>query len=372
MSLDENAEHTIPKTYPLAFQKSDSFSYHIDIESKIDEILIAKIMQQAPGIVNIMERKGLNLYHPFINRILERHKLSSININRSSSYTVVKKNSLRLSTFYKLMFFLKVFGKKGYLLTDAVNEGKDVHEVDDALSMENATLSLVCGYVVKGKNLENLKKRYSQVPFIFVHEAQTDEEYWEKMTRLLQLSHTRMEPLDPDHCFHIYKFKRPLSKDQIIKIFTDFFKTTLNITCTFEKDDVRPFEDDIESFTSYIDNFEEIIKQLPLIDSPIFQINDLTFRLKYDGDRSLVRVMAFFAIDVDFEKLHNDEKFCMNLPQPCCPRKMRFKKVWQPRCIQCIENNISYALLNAIEVHFSNDIIIKGFQLGLVARYYPW
>lgn len=369
MPLDLDAEYTIPKTFPAAFQNESSFSYHVDIESKIEKELISLIMIQPPGMVNIMERKGLNLYHPFVDRILEKHQISSYNINHS--YTIIKQIQKGLLNFLVFALFLKRVSKKGYLLTDAVNEGKDLKKVNETLSFEDTALVLVCGYVVNKNNLDDLKWRYPKITFKFVHESSTKEDYQDKMTRLIQLSHTRIEPLDRDQCYHVYKYKRPLSNNQILSIFSNFFNSTVNSHCTFEKDDIKPFEQEIENFTAYFENFNELKNKVILLNSPVFEIKDLIFRLKHEGNRALILIMAIFTVDINLDKLREDKDFCANLPHHCCPKDYKAKEMFFPRCIQCIENNLSYILLNAIEAKFSNDIIIKGFQLGLVGRYYP-
>ncbi|MGA2918111.1 hypothetical protein [Methanoregula sp.] len=371
MTLDEGAENTISNKFPAAFQNR-SFSYHIDIESKLNDLLIAKIMNEKSGVVNIVERKGLNLYHPFINRILERHTISSYCVNRSESYTVVKKISRDLSLILDIKFFLRI-RKKGYLLTDAVDEGKDIRDIDEILKHDNINLSLVCGYVCKDKNLGQLKARYPNVTFEFVHRSETDDAYWNEITHLVQLSHTRMEPLDRDHCFHVYRFKRELTNPQSLEIFVNFFRNSIGIPCIFEKDTIKPFDERIESYTAYFDDVDlsPLYNKLQMLQSPNFSIIAFYFRLKFDVDRGLVRILPYFEVDVDMKKLVADEFFCSKLPHLCCPKKNLLKSRLNTRCVQCIENNLAYVLLNSIEAQFSNDPLTKGYRMSLVANHYP-
>jgi hypothetical protein len=370
MTLDMDSENNIPNKFPVAFQ-NDSFVYHIDIESKLNDLIDRKLMRAKPGVVKIMERKGLNLFHPFIDRIVERHSVSTLNINKSSLFTVEKTIQNRISRLFRFLALLKIVKHSGYLLTDAVNGGKDVRDVNDVLSQDNTKLVLVCGYLCKKQSLENIRPIYPGVQFEFVHYAETEEDYWNEITRLTQLSHTRLEPLDRDHCYHIYKFKSDLTKDQTLEIFTNFFQNTLGMPCIFEEDSIRPYENKVQSYTAYFHDLSPLNEKISMIQSPDFDIETpLFFRLKFDGTRSLVRIMPFFEVSVDIKSLVNDKSFCSKLPNLCCPKSC-LKNRPSVRCVQCIENNLAYMLLGGIKEQFSNDPIIRGYHIRLVAEYYP-
>lgn len=232
-------------------------------------------------------------------------------------------------------------------------------------------LSVVCGYFCNYENLEELKKCYPKVAFEFVFEAKSYEEYWTGITHLMQLSQTRMEPLDRDHCFHLYRLENELSKEQILSIFTHFFQNTLETPCVFDNDPIKPFDEGIESYTAYLDDLHQLSTKLQLNNSQIFEINQLFLRLKIDGETAFTRIMPYFEIDVNLENLRNDEEFCSKLHNPCCQMKSYMKNGLQTRCAQCIENNLAYILLNGIEAYFSNNPPTRGFHLSLEGRHYP-
>jgi hypothetical protein len=374
MGLDIEAENNIPNKFPVAFQ-NNSFIYHIDIESKLDELLISKIMKAKPGVVKILERKGLNLFHPFIDRIVEKHTISSVNFNKSSSYTFEKTITNQFSRILNIpAVYLKIGTKKGYLLTDAVDEGKDVRVVNDILDCDNTKLTLVCGYVCKKSNFENLKRCYPDVEFAFIHWAESDDAYWNEITRLTQLSHTRLETLDRDHCYHIYKFKNNVTEALILEMLRRYFHNLAGISCIFEEDTIKPLEEGVTSYTAYFieeDELNIISKKMSMPSSPYFNFETPFFlRVKFDTARSLFRIMPFFEVSVNIENMMKDDDSCKELPYLCCSQSS-WKKHIHTKCVQCIENNCSRIMLRGLDAYISIDPLVKIYHISTVGTYYP-
>jgi len=368
--MDEDAENSIRTRFPAAFQNGQ-FVKLIDIEAEINDLINKNIMSEKAANVAIMERKGVNLYHPFMNRILEKHTISSINFGKLSHITFVKQITRTLPIIHKIKAILKINTKKTFLLTDAVDEGKEVREVIKHLAYENSELTKVCGYVCKKEGIEKLKKIYPAITFSFVHEANDDKEYWNEITRLIQLSQTRLEPLDRDHCFSIYKFKSGMTNDQMIGLFNNILTEKLGYEINFEEDFLVPLEEEIESATLEIENIPQFIESFQIPVSEIFDIYRVIFRIRFDKNRNLFRSFCYFEIEIDTNKLSDNEKFCSELVNKCCPDG-KGKKIITSVCVQCVENNLSSIVLDGVNQVISQHPISKQYNMQVVSQYSPY
>lgn len=155
-------------------------------EEDISELIRKEILSEERTNIYVDNRIGLVLFHPFINSIILKHKLSTINLNgRTSNYSIKDVTASE---------------KKSILLTDAIGNGNEVRKI---LRTSKISFSKVCGYIAKKKGIVKLQKEFPNTDFKFILEVEDDKTYKEGLWRLIPVYHSRMEPLDSDHPFQL-------------------------------------------------------------------------------------------------------------------------------------------------------------------------
>ena len=197
---------TIPRDFrtifPSVFEK-DPFEIVSLIEGELSKLVYEEILSESPTVVYIVERKGVNLFHPFFNAIVERHHIGAIRLYKNSKILRIKGCT-------------SANAKESILITDAIGSGAEVSTICDALndiSDSDIPISKVCGYVAKKSGIDELRKKFPHITFKFIHEAEGDGTYNNVLWMLTPVYHSRLEPLDSEHPFYLYRFTSRIGED---------------------------------------------------------------------------------------------------------------------------------------------------------------
>jgi len=167
-----------------------------NIEKKLEEFVFKEITSQYSNIY-VLERKGLNLFLPYLDLSRKSYGINSIKLLYNSNITRVNCYSVNNKK------------KENVLLTDAIGEGKEVDSTIRNLSkfFPEKNISKVCTYLAKKEGLDKLIEKYPSIQFNHIKMATNSEEYWEEHKRLLCVYHNRMEPIDGEHPYILFDIK---------------------------------------------------------------------------------------------------------------------------------------------------------------------
>lgn len=221
------------------------------IDKEIFSFFNKEVITETDLNVMPIERKGLNLFHPYLSNIEGLRNIISI---KPLSYHQGPK-SLRYQ-------FFSVFNlnKGNILLTDAIATGSEIQRILQGSAFNLKALggfNKVCGYLALRSALDNLEREFPNISFRFFKIVDTYEEYYEEHNKIIYVYQKRMEPIDEEHPFIILDVQPNIEFDelkiQIEKIITDRYG-----------DDFELIDNDIGidlkyNFTIYFNNPDDIL-----------------------------------------------------------------------------------------------------------------
>ena len=352
--------------FPEVFER-DWFEIASIIEGELSELVYEEILPESPTDVYVVERKGVNLFHPFFNTIVERHHIGSI-------------RSYKISQIVRIKGYTPTDAKESILLTDAIGSGDEVSTICTILNDLKIPIYKVCGYIAKKKSINELQKRFPQITFKFIHEVEDYETYKKVLWMLTPVYHSRLEPLDSEHPFYLYRFTSKIGGDIansiIVRTCSKLFGGNFSVqegSMRINEDGERR-SDDIVGFTVEYDSPDSIMENIISKEQKtFFQIERLLLRFVFDTSKSRLRAMAFCSpIDVDINRFRNNEVDCRNfLSRIYCDT---FEKdiAHEVICPLCIDTNMSIKILDKFEDKLQLITEKAGYKVINVGRYDPF
>ena len=338
----------------------------LKIADTIDEEILLffnrEVIQESDLNVIPVERKGLNLFHPYLANIEGLRNIISI---KPLSYYQGPK-SLR----YK---YFSVFNlnKSNILLTDAIATGSEIRKI---LRWSPFNLKAfggfkkVCGYLAFKSALDNLEREFPHISFRFLKIVESIEEYYEEHKKIIYVYQKRMEPIDEEHPFVVIEIKPGIEigeiKSRIIEIIRKQFGSD------FEVSDNENGINSKHNFTIYFDNPSNVLDSALKIRMQAGEsIEKLAIRLKFSSHDSKLRIMTLSMPHLNSEtKLQHVERFFSsscnrNIPNKRCKQNIILKILLQHNrcllCAECVDINISFLLLKKIYSAISESGLMK-------------
>jgi hypothetical protein len=338
----------------------------LKIANAIDDDLllffIKEVVQESDLNVIPIERKGLNLFHPYLNNIEGLRNVISI---KPLSYYQGPK-SLRYKYF--AVFNLD---KSNILLTDAIATGSEIRKIlrwSPFKLKSFGGFKKVCGYLALKSALDELEREFPQISFKFLKIVGSIEEYYEEHSKIIYVYQKRMEPIDEEHPFIVIEIVPEIGigeiKTRITKIINEQYGNDF---------EVRDNDNGIASkhiFTIYFNNPLEILKdvlKIRLQDGD--DIEKLAIRLKFSSQDSKLRIMALSMPHLNSEtKMQHVKRIVSSscnrkVPNRRCNENILLKILsGHNRCLlcaECIDVNVSVLLLKAVYSSISKSGLMK-------------
>lgn len=352
---NNNDEVNFSSVFPFLYEKN-LFEIIATIEGELSKLVSDEILSEDTTNIIVIGRKGVNLFHPFFNSLLEIHNLSSINLYRKSPNAIIKS-------------IIPINGEKAILLTDAVGEGKEVTQVINLLSDSGITVFKVCGYTVKNKTLKKLKNQFSHITFKFLHVTENEKSYIENLWILTPVYHSRIEPLDSEHPFYLFSFVPKIKQNDIEKIIGSLCSSIFGNEYSIHDDD-ELMSNDIIGYRVESTDSNSIIKQIiPKWEKDLFQMERVQLSFRFDLSKSQLRVMSFCSpCNLDINQFKDGEADCINFISRKYCDTMEGGYPTEVMCPLCIDTNTSLTLLKIAEEKISR--FARGdFDVTTVRKY---
>ena len=264
-----------------------------------------------------MERKGLNLFRPYLSRF-QNCGVSSIRIFDTSSLS-----------WRSTMFSRPIENQKVNILTDAIGEGNEISKVIAIIGSNK--ISKICGYLGKISTLEKLKKEYRLITFEFANEVENSE-YIQEHNKLQFVYQKRMGSLDEEHPQLLIKIT-PLIESDLLKTLvraavTDFYDGTINLK---DDDEVSPNR---VGFSLNFWNPKKVREHIPAIDPKLCEFDRVQMRFRFSTNSSCLRIMALSLTTFELEH-----------------KKFRFHRMIYGKCHQKLSNRL------CSHIHFKSRLL---------------
>lgn len=341
---------------------SDEASIQIanDIDNKLLPFFNKEIVQDKDTNIIAVERKGLNLFHPYLNSIKGMRNIISIKPLNHAPY---KMEYHFLSSFS--------FDRSNILLTDAITTGTEARTILNLSIFKFEVFGgykKVCGYMILKDSLDVLQREYPDIAFRFLKVIEDRDEYFEEHKKIIYVYQKRMEPIDEEHEFFIVDIKPELSvidiKSRIMSIIQEKFGKSFEL-CDNELGIGSRF-----NFTIYFNESEELLNSeynVRLQKGDV--IEKLAIRFKYSSEDAKLRVMALTMPQLNSEgRAHYFRRrifgsCARNIPKKYCqvPYWVRLLLPMNRSilCANCVDTNISKALLDEIYSLISGSELLK-------------
>lgn len=150
---------TIHSLYPNLID-ADHDAIIESIEKEIQHFFTNEIVRNRYSNIVIVERKGLNLFHPYLHNVAGLHGLSSIKLHGDPGefpqVAITKNYSLTRST------------KNYVIITDAIDTGSEIKRIIYSYYprlFHKPKISKVCGYLAKKDAITELEKEFPKIEF---------------------------------------------------------------------------------------------------------------------------------------------------------------------------------------------------------------
>ncbi len=341
------------------------FEVTAEAEEELSNLVYNEILSSSPTDIYAIDKKGIILFHPFINSIIEKHHLATINLYKNSPIIRIKEVASENMN-------------KSILLTDAIGKGQEVKTIARILKKSHIPLFKVCGYIVKKESLEKLQKQFPQIKFKFIHQAENDEAYKDALWRLTPVYHSRIEPLDTDHPFNLYLFTCKIENNTMKNIIYSACSELFGQNLFAHDDDLR--SNYIMGYTIECANPEYLKRDLIFKKQKEYiQVERLQLRTRFDMVKSQLRIMAFCEVNLDINHFYSDEVQCNKLlPKEYCHTFKGHKSMdiesYTIICPHCLDTNISIKVLDKIAdiIKDSVKLVNKDCQVRHIRKYIPF
>ena len=197
---------------------SDGESLRIanEIDEELQQFFIKEVVQETETNVIPVERKGMNLFHPYLSNIEGLRNIISVKTLRYHPYIPIK---------YQFWAVFNI-GKSNILLTDAIATGSEARKIlhHSIFKMKYfGGFKKVCGYLALRSALVELEHDFPQIEFRFLKIVDTLDEYYNEHKKINYVYQKRMEPIDEEHKFIIADIKPNYDLSEIKKIVSVIF-----------------------------------------------------------------------------------------------------------------------------------------------------
>jgi len=318
------------------------------------------VQNEEMNILPVM-RKGLNLFHPYLENIKGMRTIVSIKpLNHQEHFSM----DLRfISANY--------FNHGNILLTDAITTGSEIRKILTYSPLKFKILGgikKVCGYMALKSALDELEKEYPGIKFSFLKVIEDLDEYNEEHKKIIYVYQKRMAPIDGEHGYFIIDSNPALSFTEIKDIIQESFRQRYG-SC-FELIDNDLGVETKHNFTVYFYPPEEVLYNLfniRLYNGDI--IEKLSIRFKYSSDDSKLRVMALSMPNLDKETLpqYLRRKIVGSCKRSFSKRNCKINLILRlfisfnrnAQCSKCVDANISRTVLKDIYFLISESDLLK-------------
>lgn len=337
----------------------------LKIANAIDEDLLLffnkEVVQESDLNVIPIERKGLNLFHPYLSNIEGLRNVISV---KPLSYH----QSMEMK--YK---FLAVFtlGKSNILLTDAIATGSEARKILKKSAFKLKYLGgfkKVCGYLALKSALEELEREFPDIDFKFLKVVDTWDAYYEEHKKITYVYQKRMEPLDEEHLFIVVEIKPGITFQEIESTIEEIIKNKFRSNFELVENELG-----IESkynFTIYFDDPIAVLESVLKIHLQVEdQIEKLAIRFKFSTLDSKLRIMVLSMPHLDKEtRFQFWKRFLSSTCERAVPKrycnthiivKLFIKGDRCALCAECIDTNVSALLLKVVYSAISESGLIK-------------
>jgi hypothetical protein len=329
---------------------SDEESIRIanEIDSELLPFFNKEIVQDKDTNVIAVERKGLNLFHPYLHSIKGMRNIISIKpLNHHGTM------EHRFLSFFN-------FDRSNILLTDAITTGTEARTILTRSPFKLKAFGgfkKVCGYLALKSALDRIMIDYPAISFRFRKVIEDRDEYYQEHKKIIYVYQKRMEPIDEEHEFFIVEIRPELSVVEI--------KTTIQGLLNerygkcFELLDNELGIGSRINFTIYFNEPETFLRSsfnVRLQKGDL--IEKLAIRFKYSTDDAKLRVMTLSMPNLNSEnKLQYIRRRVLgsckrNIPKKRCKIPYLFRLLLPMNrsilCADCVDTNISLTLLDDI------------------------
>jgi len=331
------------------------------IDEELQLFFIKEVLQETDTNVIAVERKGLNLFRPYLENIEGLRNIISVKpLNHHRS----------MELKYK---FFAVFnlGKSNILLTDAITTGSEARKILKRSPFKLKSLGgfkKVCGYLALKSALDELEREFPDIIFKFLKIVKNREEYDEEHKKINYVYQKRMEPIDEEHKFIIAAIKPEYDLNEIKGKITEIIQNKYS-------NDFELWDNELGiatkfNFTVYFNNPIDVLGSFSKIRlQKGDKIEKLAIRFKYSSMDSKLRIMVLLMPHLNKETRF---QYCKRFFSSTCNRQVATKYcnihiifkilVKGDRCAlcaECLDSNVSELLLKDIYSSISTLGLLK-------------
>jgi len=337
----------------------------IRIANEIDSALLPffnrEVVQDKDTNVIAVERKGLNLFHPYLNSIKGMRTIISIKPLNHAPYKMEYH-------FHSVLNFDRSY----ILLTDAISTGTEARTILNLSIFKIKALGgykKVCGYIALKNSLDELQREYPEIEFRFLRIIEDLDEYYETHKKIIYVYQKRMEPIDEEHEFFVVDIKPELSvteiKSHLMNIITQRFGDCAELQDNELGIGIR------FNFTAYFNEPEQFMDtafNIRLLKDDV--LDKLAIRFKYSSDDAKLRVMALSMPHlnresrIQFLRRRILGSCARKVPKNHCKLPPYWARLSLPMnrsilCADCVDTNISKTLLDEIYSLIAGSGLLK-------------
>lgn len=326
------------------------------IHSEMHKLVEDELLHEERTFVYIVERRGSNLFRPFIDHIAKFHEIGTIRLYSDKSFAHIKEEVINT-------------GKGCIILTDAIRTGDEISKIINILNKRNIMVPKVCGYLSNKETIEKLKIKYEMTKFEFIHEVEDYEHYKDYYGKLVRIHHSRLEPLDSEHPYYLYQTGSENEREKI--------ETIISYVCGKANyyREKELLSDDIIGYTAEFDG-AYALKVLSFKKNGFFDIERLQLRFRFDRSKSSLRIMAFCCVcDFNLEKITAiDEYVKRTLPnfEMYCEFLDDVPSKSEVICPLCLDVNLSLSILEKFDHKIKRVSIREGLEVKNILKYNPF
>jgi hypothetical protein len=359
---DSSSECTITIKNQLGhISNEESLRIANEIDEKLQQFFIKEVVQETETNVIPVERKGLNLFHPYLSNIDGLRTIISVKTLKYHPYIPLKYNFLAVFTL----------GSSNILLTDAVATGSEARKILHGSIFKSKYLGgfkKVCGYLALKSALIELEAEFPNIEFKFLKIVETIEEYDDEHKKIIYVYQKRMEPIDEEHKFIIADIKPEFDLSDIKSKITGIIRTKYGTD--FELLDNDLGIDSKANFTVYLNDPRAILQRILKIrlqDGE--EIEKIAIRFKFSSLDSKLRIMVLSMPHLNKE---TRRKYLRRLFLSSCNRNLLKKKCkfnillkflmfgdQCAVCAECVDVNISELILKDLYSSISTLGLLK-------------
>jgi hypothetical protein len=357
----------------LLGHKSDAISLKIaiSIENEIRPFFIKEVVQNVESDVIVVERKGLNLFRPYLSDIQGFRNILSIkpfeyqhpHFFRYSSISLIKEKN------------------RNILLTDAITTGTEVRKILRGSIFKSSRYGgfrKVCGYLAMKKALDELSEEFPDIEFKFLRIADNSEEYNEEHKKLTYVYQNRMEPIDEEHPYTLFKIKKDIDIGALEEQIFELMKKRFGQDIILVNDELGISNK--YNFTIHFEDPEKILQQfLNYQLNRSDKLEKLAARFRFSSNDSRLRIMTVSMPNLKKETLIEGIRRLLlcscqrNLHKRICKINSR-NRFYLNRyrgviCSNCVDKNISSNLLREIYLLIDNsDLVEKDIERSIMPQ----